>query len=99
MSHKFLMNVSSKGSKDYLSCASIYNGTSPKRKTNLIEMIVYRCMAGTLNKKEDIKIKETKQILNKNNMTIDSQPGYGNMDLKKKEYKPYVKEKTFIKVW
>ena len=98
MSHKFLMNVSSKGSKDYLSCASIYNGTSPKRKTNLIEMMVYRCMAGTLNIKEDIKIKETKQILNKNNMTIDSQPGYGNMDLKKKEYKPYVKEKTFIKV-
>ena len=28
----FLMNVSSKGLKDYLSCASIYNGTSPKRK-------------------------------------------------------------------
>ena len=28
----FLMNVSSKGLKDYLSCASIYNGTWPKRK-------------------------------------------------------------------
>ena len=37
------------------------------------------------------------QILNKNNITTDSLPGYGNMDLKKKEIKPYVKEKTFNK--
>ena len=26
---KFLMNVSTKGFKDYLECASIYQGTSP----------------------------------------------------------------------
>ena len=26
---KFLMNVSTKGLKDYLECASIYQGTSP----------------------------------------------------------------------
>ena len=53
------MNVSSKGLKDYLKCAPIYNGTSPKKKTDLIEMIVYGCMTGTLNKKdlEDISIK------------------------------------------
>ena len=93
------MNVSSKGLKDYLLHASIYNGTSPKKKTDLIEMIVYGCMTGTLNKKdlEDIKIKEAIQILNKNNITTDSLPGYGNMGLKKKEIKPYVKEKTFNK--
>ena len=62
-------------------------------------MIVYGCMTGTLNKKylEDISIKQAKQILNKNNI-IDSLPGYGNMGLKKKEIKPFVKEKTFIKV-
>ena len=35
-----------------------------------------------------MKIKEAKQILNKNNITINSQPGY----------QPYVKEKAFIKV-
>ena len=29
---KFLMNVSTKGLKDYLECASIYKGTSFKRK-------------------------------------------------------------------
>ena len=95
------MNVLSKGLKDYLSCVSIYNGASPKKKTDLIEMIVYGCMTGTLNKKylEDISIKQAKQILNKSNITIDSLPGYGNMGLKKKEIKPCVKEKTFIKVW
>ena len=59
--------------------ASIYNGTSPKKKTDLIEMIVYGCMTRTLNKKdlEGIKTKEAKQILNKNNIAIDSLPGYG----------------------
>ena len=49
---KFLMNVSTKGLKDYLECASIYKGTSPKKKTGLIEMIVYWFMTGTLNKKD-----------------------------------------------
>ena len=63
-------------------------------------MIVYGCMTGALNKKdlEDMKIKEAKQLLNKNNKAIDSRPGHGNMGLKKKKIKPYVKEKTFIKV-
>ena len=94
------MNVSSKGLKDYLSCVSIYNGASPKKKTDLIEMIVYGCMSGTLNKKDlkNVTIKEAKQILNKNSITINSLPGHGNMGLKKKEIKSQIKEKTFIKV-
>ena len=92
----FLMNVSTKGLKDYLECASIYKGTSPKKKTDLVEMIVYGCMTGTLNEKdlEDISIKQANQILNKINITIDSLPGYGNMGLKKKEIKSHVKEKN-----
>ena len=51
-------------------------------------MIVYGCMSGTLNKKDlkDITIKEAKQILNKNSITINSLPGHGNVGLKKKEY-------------
>ena len=67
------MNVSTKGLKDYLECASIYKGTSPKKKTDLIEMIVYGCMTGTINKKdiEDISRNQVKQILNKNNITIN----------------------------
>ena len=73
------MNVSSKELKDYLSAASIYNGTSTKKNTDLTEMIVYGCMTGTLNRKrlEGITIKDAKQILNKNNITIDSLPGMG----------------------
>ena len=35
------MNLLTKVLKDYLECASIYRGTSPKKKTDLIEMIVY----------------------------------------------------------
>ena len=101
MSYKFLNKCFIKGLKDNLSCASIYNRTSPKKKTDLIEMIVYGSMTGILNKKylKDITIKEAKQTLNKNSITVDSLPGYGNMGLKKKEIKKCVKEKTFIKVW
>ena len=46
MSHKFLNECFIK------KIASIYNGTSPKKKTELIEMIVYGCMTRTLNKKK-----------------------------------------------
>ena len=96
----FSMNVSSTGLKDYLEYSSIYKGTSPKKKTDLTEIIVDGCMTRTLNKKdlEDIPIKQAKQILNKNNITVDSLPGYGNMRLKKTEIKSQIKEKTFIKV-
>ena len=96
----FLMNVSSKGLKIYLECASIYKGASPKKKTDLIEMIVYECVTGTLNKNdlEDISVKQAKKILNKNNITINLLPGHGNIALKKKEIKPCVKEKTCIDV-
>ena len=38
------MHVSTKGLKDYLKCASIYNGSSTKKKTDLIEMIIYGCI-------------------------------------------------------
>ena len=84
-----LMDVSTKRLKDYLECASIYKGTSPKKKTNVIEMIVYGCLTWALNKKdlENISIKQANQILIKNNITIDSLPGYGNMGLRKKEIK------------
>ena len=55
-------------------------------------------MTGSINKKklEDISIKQAKQILNKNNITIDSPSEYGNMGLKKKEIEPYVKKKKHL---
>ena len=46
------MNVSTKGLNDYLECASIYKGTSPKKKTDLVEVLVHRCMTETFNKKD-----------------------------------------------
>ena len=96
----FLMNVSTKALRDYLECANIYKGTSPKKKTNPIKMIIYGCITEKIDKKEieDISIKHAIQILNKNNIIVKSLPGYGNTDLKKKEIRPFVKEKPFIKV-
>ena len=48
---------------------------------------------------EDISIKQANQILNKSNIIIKLLPGHGNAELRKKEIKPYVKEKPFIKIW
>ena len=48
---------------------------------------------------EDISIKQANQILNKSNIIIKLLPGHGNDELRKKEIKPYVKEKPFIKIW
>ena len=45
----FLMNISITALK-HLWCASVYNGTSSKKKINLTEMIVYGKMTGTLEK-------------------------------------------------
>ena len=66
------MNVSTKALRDYLECANIYKGTSPKKKTNLIELIIYGCITEKLNKKdlENISRKQANQILNKNNIKV-----------------------------
>ena len=52
----FLMNVSTQALRNYLECANIYKGNSSKKKTDLIEMIIYGCITEKLNKKgiEDI---------------------------------------------
>ena len=70
----FLMNISAQALRDYLECANIYNRTSPKKKTDLIEMIIYGCIIEKLNKKEieDISIKQVNQILNKSNIIVKS---------------------------
>ena len=55
------MNVPTKGLKDCLQCTSIYKGTSPKKKTNLIQMFVYGCMTEKLNEKDLENISINKQ--------------------------------------
>ena len=64
-------------------------------------MIVYRCITDKLNKigVEDISKKQGNQILNKTRIIIKSLPGYGNVELKKKDIKPSVTEKPFLKIW
>ena len=63
-------------------------------------MIIYGCITEKLHKKEieEISIKQANQILNKANITVKSLPGYVNAELRKKEIKPFVKEKTFINI-
>ena len=96
----FFINISTQALKDYLKSANIYRGNSSKKKSDLIEMIVYGCITDQLNKEgfEDISSKQANQILNKSNVTVKSLPGYGNAELKKKDIKPCIKEKPFIKV-
>ena len=95
----FLPNISSKALRDYLKYASIYDGVSPKRKTDLIEMIVFGQMTGILENKDlenDISIIEAKNILENDDISIKSLPGYGNIKKRKKDFKTYLNEKSLI---
>ena len=40
----FLMNVSTQALRNYLKCTNIYKGNSSRKKTDLIEMIIYGCI-------------------------------------------------------
>ena len=48
--------LSTQALKDYLKSANIYKGNASKKKTDLVEMIVYGCITDKLNKNilEDI---------------------------------------------
>ena len=88
------MNISSQSLRGYLKLASIYNGNSNKKKTDLVEMIVYGCMINKLNKEpiKDILINRTINILKEHDISIKSLTGYGNIGLRKKDIKSYVSE-------
>ena len=61
------MNLSAVALRNYLKLSNIYRTNSSKKKTELVEMIVYGCITNKLNKKEieDISIKEATKILTK----------------------------------
>ena len=86
-----LMNISTPALRDYLKLPNIYRGNSTKKKTNLVEMIVYGCITNKLNKDkiEDISIKEANKILKEKEIILKSLPGYGNVTLKKKDILPF----------
>ena len=52
-----LMNLSSDATRDYLEYAKIYWGISSKKKTDLVEMVLYGHITGKINKArvKDIK--------------------------------------------
>ena len=92
----FLNRVSSNALRTYLGFAEVYDGNANKKKSDLIEMIVYGCMNGKLKNKvvDEISVKRAYTILRENNINIKSLPGYGNMGLRKKDIKPYVENKS-----
>ena len=48
----FLMDVSSQSLRAYLKLANIYDNNCNKKKTDLIEIILYGCITNKLSKKE-----------------------------------------------
>ena len=82
------MNTSTTSLRDYFKLANIFKSNSSKKKTNLVEMIVYGCITNKINKIEDISMKEANEILKENKIVLRSLPGYGSVGLKKKAMKP-----------
>ena len=89
-----LMNISSQSLRAYSTLASIYDGNSNKKKTDLVEMIVYGCMISKLNKEpiKVISIIRAHNILKEHDISIKSLPGYRNIGLRKTDIKPYLTE-------
>ena len=89
-----LMNISSQALRSYLRLANIYDGNSNKKKTDLVEMVVYGCMINKIRKEPitDISSNRVNTILKENNILIKSLAGYGNSRLRKRDIKPYVSE-------
>ena len=89
---KFLNKVSSNALRRYLGLAEVYDGNAKKKKSDLIEMIVYGWMNGKLKNKivKDISCNRAITVLREHKISIKSLPGHGNIVLKKKYIKPYV---------
>ena len=96
-----LNEISSQSLRSYLRLANIYDGNSNKKKSDLIEMIIYGCMNGKLKNMDinDISNDKVNTILKEKEISIKSLPGYGNLGLKKKNLKSYEEnEKCSIKL-
>ena len=89
-----LMNMSSQALRFYLKHANIYDVNSNKKKTELVEMIVYGCITNQISKEpiKDISSNKVDIIFKEKNILIKSLPGYGNIRLRKKGIKPHVNE-------
>ena len=81
-----LMSINNEALMDYLTLAGIYDGNSNKKKSDLIEMIVYGYMNGKLSKKplEDLSSNNALNILKEKKISIKPLPGNENSKLKNK---------------
>ena len=95
-----LMNISSESLRYYFKCGKIYKGISSKKKIDLVEMVVYGCVADKIIKMglQDITKKEANQIFNADKIKIKMLPGYGNLGLKRKEILACTNNKPSVKV-
>ena len=82
-----LCSIDSKALGNYLGIVEIYDGNSSKSKCDLIEMIVYGYIKGKLQKESvsDISLNSAYKILKDKGINIISLPGYGNLNLKRKD--------------
>ena len=95
----FLNEVSSISWTFFLRLSNTYDDNSNKKKSDLMEMIIYGCRNGKYDSIDDISINKSRSILKENNINIKSLPGYGNLGLKKRDIKPYVEnDKCSIKL-
>ena len=77
--------------RDCLRLANIYDGNSNKKKSDLIEMIIYGCINGKLSNNktiDDISTNKAPNILKENDVVIKSLSAYGNINKRKKDIKP-----------
>ena len=99
----FLNEVSIQSLRSYLRFANIYDGNANKKRSDLIEMVIYGCVNGKLknNTIDNVSNNNNKShsMLKEKNITIKSLPGYGNLGLKKRDIKPYIEnDKCCIKI-
>ena len=96
-----LNEISSQSVRSYLRLANIYDGNSNKKKSDLIEMIIYGCMNGKLKNMDinDISNNKVNSILKEKEISIKSLPVYGNLRLRKRDLTLYEEnEKCSIKL-
>ena len=97
----YLNEVSTQSLRIYLRLASIYDSNSNKKKSDLIEMIIYGCMNGSLKNTmiKDISNDKAISILKEKDISFKSLPGCGNLGLRKRDLKSYVEnDKSSIKL-
>ena len=96
-----LNEVSSQFLRSYLRLSNIYDGNSNKKKSDLIEMIIYGFMNGKLKttRFDDTSNNKVSTVLKEKDISIKSLPGCGNLRIKKRDIKPYVEnDKCGIKL-